>query len=178
MASRADFARLRDDPAAMLPADAFIDRPRRAFPFSIAMARWAVQDFHVRAQLRGVPRHAPFYERSHPAQALLVTARILSTFASDAAADGRTPLVLLLPMGRDLLRVRDGHAWPDAPLAEALTAAGVPVLHAGPAMLSRMASADPCGYFVDCRGHYNARGQALVAAIVAERLEQAPGALR
>jgi len=167
----ADLRALPDHPERFLAHDAFLARPRPGFPYTVALARWALADFHVRAQLAGVPRHLPFYDPGHPAGGLALTTAILSTFSREAAADGRRPLVVLMPVGRDLVYARRTGRWPDQPLADALARRGVPTLHAGPEMLRRLGpAADPCTLFADCSSHYNAAGYRLFARVVRDRL--------
>lgn len=173
-----DFQQLESDPASVLLHDAFLDRPRRAFPYTLAVARWLVDDFHVRSKLAGVPRHEAFYHADHPARALQLTSRILAAFATEAHASGRTPFVVLIPMGDDLVYALKTNRWPDQPLADALREAGVPVIHAGPPMLARLQAEEPCHLFSDCNGHFNARGYRMLAEVVADRVRDAVNAGR
>src|SRR5262249_1678204 len=98
----ADYRAVADDPARFLVHDAFVDRPRPHFPYSVQLLRWLVTDSYVRARVRGRPWHAGFYAADHPSGALPLTVRILARFAEEARADGRTPVVFLLPMRSDL----------------------------------------------------------------------------
>ncbi len=169
---REDLRRLEENPDSVLPLDAFLARPRREFPFSVALARWATTDFHVRARLAGVPRHAAFYDPGHPAGGLALTTEVLATFAREARAEGRTPLVLLMPVGRDFLYARETGKWPDQPLADSLRGRGTDVIHAGPEMLRLIGDADPCSLFADCSAHYNARGYKLLADVVVDGMRR------
>lgn len=168
-----DFHVLKDAPESLLLYDAFVSRPRRQFPYTLALLRWTVHDFHLRARLAGIPRHEPFYHPDHPAQGLQLTTRILSTFAGEARTQGRSPLVVLMPVGHDFQYARATGRWPDQPLADALRDAGIPVIHAGPAMMTRLAGEDPCHLFGNCSGHYNARGYRWIADLVAEAIAPA-----
>ena len=173
----ADLRALPDEPRRFLPHDAFMARPRPGFPYTWALIRWGLRDFHVRAQLAGIPRHLPFYDARHPAGGLPLTTEILATFAREARAEGRRPLVVLMPVGRDFTHARRTGRFPDQPLADSLRARGVPVLHAGPEMLRRIPrDADPCTLFADCSAHYNAAGYRLFAHVVRDRL-RADGAI-
>jgi len=145
----------------------------RAQRYTTALFRWAGTDFHVRTRLADVPRHAPFYAPDHPAGGLPLTTLVLTTFATEARADGRTPFVVLMLVGRDLLMARETGRWPDQPLADSLRAAGVAVIHAGPPMLAAMKGEDPCRLFHDCSAHYNERGYKLLADVVTERVRGA-----
>lgn len=144
----------------MAAIDAFVDRPRRTFPYTIAIARWLLTDFHVRATIRGVPRYAAFYDRTHPSGAFPLTTEILTTFAKEAERDGRRAFVLLIPTASDVTYRRKTGGWIDEPLAVALGASGVHVIRAA-------LSDDPCRLFTDCTGHLSARGNGLVAEAVA-----------
>jgi hypothetical protein len=172
-----DFERLVRNPEAMLALDAFVSRPRRSFPYSIALGRWLASDYHVRARLAGVPRHAAFYSAAHPSGALALTTEILATFDREARAEGRQPVVLLIPLGRDLRYARETGRWTDQPLADGLRSRGVPVVHAGPAMLARLRGEDPCSLFHDCSAHFNDRGYLLLAQVLIDELRRARPAL-
>jgi hypothetical protein len=160
------------DPDRDLTFDAFRSRPRREFPFTLALLRWLATDFHVRARLAGVPRHAAFYSARHPSDALRLTTAILSAFADGAARDGRTAVALLIPVGADFLYFRRTGTWVDQPLADALAHNGVRVIHAGPLMAARLGAADPCSLFGNCSGHFNAAGYQMLAAVVAVELDR------
>lgn len=175
---RDDFAALMRDPASVLHHEAFLSRPRRGFPNSIAIARWALQDFHVRAKLARVPRHEPFYRADHPTGALQLTSRILAAFAAEARAGGQSPFVVLIPMGDDFAYAIRMNRWPDQPLADALRETGVSVIHAGPSMLSRLQGENACKLFSDCNGHYNALGYRMLAEVVADSVQNAINASR
>lgn len=161
-----DFQRLHDHPEQVLTADAFVSRPRRRFPYALSLLRWLVADFHVRATLQGIPRHQPFYASSHPSGAFSVTTALLIGFARQSG----NRLVVLIPVGDDFFAAKRDGAWPDLPLALALQAARVPVVHAGPLMLKKLGDADPCALFSPCNGHYNARGYRLLAEVIAQQI--------
>lgn len=150
-------------PETALRDDAFLARPRREFPYTLALARWLFTDFHVRAKLARTPRHQPFYRPDHPSGALALTTRILTQFSAETGGG----MVVLIPVGDDFFYAMRTGEWPDQPLADALRGARVPVIHAGPAMLARLGGTDPCSLFEVCNGHYNARGKRLLAEIVA-----------
>lgn len=150
-----DFAALESAPERVLAHDAFVERPRRSFPYTWALARWLATDFHVRSRLSGVPRHAAFYSADHPSGALPLTIRILSAFAEEARGAGRRPYVLLVPVGNDFLHARKTGIWPDQPLADSLRARGVAVIHAGPRMAERIGDGDPCRFIVSsCTSYF------------------------
>jgi hypothetical protein len=181
----ADYRAVADDPARFLAHDAFVDRPRPRFPYTVQLLRWLATDSYVRARVRGRPWHAGFYAADHSSGALPLTVRILSRFAEEARADGRTPVVFLLPMRSDLAWAQRTGRWADQPLVDALAAAAIPFVDAGPGVLARLGDRELDGLFaVD--GHPNADGYAVLAAAledglarlglpaVAERARRAP----
>jgi len=168
IASPGDFYTLRQRPESILRDDFFLGRPRRRFPYALTLARWLLVDPVPRAALTRRPRHAPFYDADHPSGALELTTQILVAFHMETVATGRRPIVLLIPIGADLLHARRTGRFPDQPLADALHARGVRVVHAGPAFLKRLGDTDPCTLFRDCRSHFNARGYRMLAEVVAE----------
>jgi hypothetical protein len=151
------------NPDGFLLNDWFSDRPRRGFPYTLAIARWLLSDFHVRARIRGVPRYADFYDPAHPSNGLPLTVAILTAFAQEAEADGHRAYVLLIPTAGDVVYHARSGAWIDRPLADALAASGVRVVRAE-------MGGDPCHYYLECTGHLNARGNVRVAEILADAL--------
>lgn len=169
----ADFVRLREHPGLVLRHEGLIDRPRRGFPHTVALARWAANDFKVRAKLAGEPYEAAFYAPDHPAGGLELTIRVLQSFVQEARARGQDPLVLLIPTLIDIQHVRAGGAWPDQPLSDRLRAAGVPILHLGPVVLQELGGADPCSVFGGCtQHHFDSGGNAMIARAVWQRLQE------
>jgi hypothetical protein len=171
--SRGDLRDLPAHPGRHLGYDAFLQRPRRGFPYTWSLLRWAATDLQVRAKLGRYPRHLPFYQPGHPARGLQVTTRILAAFTREARAHGRTPFVLLIPTGPDFAYARRTGTWADQPLADALAGEGVTVIHAGPAMLRRLGGRNPCSLFIVCSGHLNAAGYRMLAEVTAEGMRAA-----
>jgi hypothetical protein len=156
-------------PERFLTHDAFVDRPRPRFPYTLHLVRWLLDDSYARSRLARSPWHAAFYAPDHPSGALPLTVRILTRFAADARADGREPVVFLVPTRSDLAWARRTGRWTDQPLADALVAAGVRVVHAGPALATRLGDRDLGGLFV-ADGHPNAAGYALLADVLGDGL--------
>ena len=170
---REDFLRLERAPDAVLTYDEFSSRPRREFPYALAIARWLFKDFHLRATLAGVPRHEPFYREDHPAGGLQLTVKILTAFALEVRRDARREVIVLIPTGDDLRYAKKSGRWPDQRLADRLKALDVTVVHAGPLLLSRLGEEDPCALFGQCNAHMNARGLKLMAELIAPAVRSA-----
>ena len=171
--SVADFRALERDPDSVLSGDALLVRPRRKFPFSVALARWLTQDFKLRARIAGVPSEAAYYTRKHPAGGLELTSRVLSTFARGMAEREKQGVVLLIPTAQALTYAATTGIWVDQPLAEALHRERIPVIHAGPKILQRLAGTDPCSLFEGCKeSHFGIEGNKVLAEVVASELRR------
>ena len=171
VAERDDFRRIVENPDSALVPDGMLDRPRPHFPFTIALLRWAATDIKVRARIRGTPVEAGYYAPDHPAEGLELTVAIMRAAIQDATMRGQRGIVLLQTTRQGLLYARERGAWIDAALNEALRSRGIPVIHAGPAVLAALGNRDPCELFEGCtQTHMNSEGNAILARIVADFL--------
>ena len=96
---------------------------------------------------------------------------IVHEFAAVCRARGQTPLILLLPTGRDLQYFRQHGRWVHAPLAEAL-AQDQHVLDVAVGFARSVAPERFESLYVAPSRHMNAVGNALLADLVAERISQ------
>ena len=140
---------------------------RPGFPHTLGLLRLPT-NWRVRAQLRGLPPHGPFYDREHPSAALPLTTAILEHFAREAAARGQAPVVLLLPGDKDLAALLEDRPVPYQPLADALAAKGLAGPDVAAAMREALGERNACDLFVNCRGHYTAEGNRIVADALAD----------
>ena len=148
------------------------------FPFTWAAIR-AAAHFHILSEIAGTPWYADFYEPDHASQALQVTAGILEQFAELATRRQRTSVLAILPNSIDLrYRLSDGR-WVYESLLVELQRRGHAVHNLGDEILRRLGGEDPCSLFTSCDGHYGARGDRLIAEIMADLvsplLDSAPG---
>ncbi|MBI1883167.1 MAG: SGNH/GDSL hydrolase family protein [Chlamydiae bacterium] len=173
-----DFHLLENSPEKILMYDEFLERPRRDFPYTIALLRWLGFDFHVKAKLKGIPRYNAFYKSDHTSGALQLTVNMMRSFSQDVLLSGRVPIVLLIPTGIDMLYTRKVGKWPDQPLVEALEKEKFNVIHAGPALLKKIGDADPCSLYEECNGHFNSKGYKLLAEIVSNYFQTKMGDIR
>jgi hypothetical protein len=141
-----------------------------AFPFTFSLAR-SVRHFSTGPRWRGEPWHADFFRADHPSGALPLTVAIVREFERTCRARGQTPLVLLLPTGRDLQHFRRHRRWIHAPLAEAL-GQDVHVLDAAAAFAREVLPERFETLYITPSRHLNAAGNARLADLVAERVRQ------
>lgn len=171
--SAADFPACARDPGRFLPHEFFTPDGGRGvgaagFPYALSLARGA-RHFSVGPRLRGEPWYADFLQAGHPSRALPLTIAIVREFERVCRERGRTPLVLLLPTGRDLQHFRQHGRWIHAPLAEALTQDGH-VLDVAVGFARSIAPERFESLYVAPSRHMNATGNAMLAELVAERI--------
>lgn len=163
-----DFDRAAQDPAAVLQHEAFLNRPRAEFPFTLSLARWAFYDYHVRAKLKKLPRHYEFYNPSHPAQGLQLTAAILQRFAELAREHHKIPYLVTIPTCDDLRVGREDGTWFDQPLVDRVRSKGWSVIHGGPALLGKINGMPVEEIYDSCNGHLNGKGYRLLSEAISD----------
>lgn len=173
--SAPDFPACARDPGRFLTHEFFTPDGGRGvgaagFPFALSLARGA-RHFSVGPRLRGEPWYAEFFQPEHPSRALPLTVAIVREFERVCRERGRTPLILLLPTGRDLQHFRQHGRWIHAPLAEAL-AQDPHVLDVAGGFARSVAPDRFESLYVAPSRHMNAAGNALLADLVAERIRQ------
>lgn len=171
----ADFPNCARDPGRFLAHEFFTPDGGRGvgtagFPFTLSLAQGA-RHFSVRPRLRGEPWYADFFQPEHPSRALPLTVAIVHEFERVCRERGQTPLILLLPTGRDLQHFRQHGRWLHAPLAEAL-ALDSHVLDVAAGFARSVAPDRFESLYVAPSRHMNAAGNALLAGLVAEWINQ------
>jgi hypothetical protein len=153
-----------------LPDDGASGIQSMRFPFLMTLLRLP-DGLIFGSRLRGEPRHADVYRPDHPSAALRVTRLLLRDFVAAARARGRTPVVTIIPDGKDLEYFRAHGAWTYQPLVDALRAQdGIAVLNFGPGILARLGERSPCEVVNRCYDHFNAEGYRMLAEIAFEHL--------
>lgn len=145
---------------------------RLRFPFGLSL--WRVRKhFYFYAAWRREPWYADFYRPDHPAGGLELTAHILAHFYREASAQGRQPVIVLLPTGLDLLFFQKFGRWPFSPLLQRLDDMKIPFLSIGPSLLEATGGREVRTL---CTGghpgaHYNGEGYRLIAEAIFYALE-------
>ena len=173
--SAADFPAFARDPGRFLAHEFFTPEGGRGvgavgFPFLFSLAR-STRHFSVGPRLRGEPWYADFLQAGHSSRALPLTVALVREFERVCRERGRTPLILLLPTGRDLQHFRQHGRWVHASLAEALAQDGH-VLDVAVGFGRSVAPERFESLYVAPSRHMNAVGNALLADLVAERIKQ------
>ncbi len=140
------------------------------FPYALTLARAAMSQ-RTLLWLAGRPSWADFLQPDHPSRSLELMAAIMREFDRLARERGKAMAVLLFPTAPafDLLHETGEDVM--APLKHLLEAADIPVLDLAEALPAHLDAGGFCAIHLDpalCRGHWNEKGSALVAAIVQE----------
>ena len=147
---------------------------RLGFPFTLSALRLL---FHpdVRAVLSGHTYWERFYRPGHASRALETTVGIVQAFQREAGSKGQRLLVVVFPSPKTMKKVGPTGDRPYHPLIDRLRDDRIPVVDLSHGILARLSGRSPCEIAArseTCRGHYNAKGNALVAEIVHETLER------
>jgi lysophospholipase L1-like esterase len=143
-----------------------------AFPYSAGLIAAVVGNFHIRATIRGEPRHMQFYDPGHSSGGLPVTFSILQAFTKAAAARGQTAIVTLIPTCRDLRFFYATGVSPYKPLKELLVAQHVRFIDFADEIAIRTQKSDPERLYGTCSSHFNKNGYRLLAEIAADYLKE------
>ena len=170
------FAKLVERPEDLLQDEFFLPGgasgvTRLRFPFTLSMVR-GLGHFHVRAELAGEPAYAQFYEEDHPAQGVEITARILELFARNANERGKLAMLQIIPTGLDLIEYQQTGEWTYAPLLERAAELELDVVDQGSRLMAWIGDGDPCQFNLACNNHMNAKGNRMLARLVAAALEE------
>jgi len=146
---------------------------RMSFPYTLSALR-SLRHFHIHASLKGEPWYADFYRKEHPARGLQVTAGILQKFAQDAKAKGKTPIVMVLPTGLDIVYFRKTGVWVAQPLVDELNVRGVDTIDPAAALDAAFTGDDLAAYYAHhtTGGHFNEAGYATLAKVVFDELQK------
>ena len=171
----ADFPAFARDPGRWLAHEFFLPEGGRGvgaaeFPFTLSLAR-GVRHFSAGPRWRGEPWHADFFRADHSSRALPLTVAIVREFERACHARGQTPLILLLPTGRDLQHFRRHGRWIHAPLVEML-GQGAQVLDVAAAFAREVPAEHYETLYVTPSRHMNAAGNARLADLVARRVRE------
>lgn len=166
------------DPGSYLAHEYFVpDGPggthTLSFPYAWTLLKSGTS-CRVRAALRGAPWYTPFYDVAHPSNALAVTVAICQEFCQQARGRGKTPILTVIPTGRDLRFFQRTGRWPCQPLIDELSRRRIQVLNFGIGIVQHLGANDPRTLFLAHRigAHYNDTGHRLLARIASEHLKE------
>jgi hypothetical protein len=142
------------------------------FPYSLAILKAILTNYHIRAKLTGIPRHTDFYSPAHPSRGLEVTYEILRSFASEAAARGQIPIVTLIPTCDDLKYFNTAGVFPYDRLTKMIAAQSIRYIDFGEKIAKR--TSNPESLYQVCSGHLNEFGNRLLAEIAFEYVMSDP----
>lgn len=140
-----------------------------SFPYTWTFLK-CFRNFHFRAKLNHISWYAEFYDADHPSQALNVTIGILKQFNAEALARGKTPIITVIPDSPDLIFFRKNGRWPYQSLIDGLKNQNIEVFNFGEGIMRHLGAGDVQMLFN--AGHYNEKGNRILASIVFEYLQE------
>jgi lysophospholipase L1-like esterase len=144
------------------------------FPFTLAIFKAILTNYHIHAKLTGIPRYADFYRPEHSSHGLDVTYGILRSFALEARARGQVPIVTLIPTCDDLKYLNTTGVFPYDRLTKMIAAQGIRYIDFGEGIAKRTKGSRPESLYQICSGHFNEAGYRLLAEIAFDYLTSDP----
>ena len=132
------------------------------FPFLFGLIS-AINHFHIRSKILGIPWYTEFYQRDHASNALELTKLIFERFVRSATEMGKKPIVVIMPTGLDLEFFQEHGTWPFQPFLEWLKQSDITFINLSRKIAVSLKGENPCHLFRSCNAHYNAEGNKVVA---------------
>lgn len=167
-----------------IPDSSYYAEQRVHFPYIInvpkALRYKRIYDGVLFYLIKSPPWYLDFYDPSHPSHALQVTESIADHFVENAKQRAKTPVILFIPLARDIGNFLRTGKWVYAPLYEWCRARGHNCFDSGAAMVEKLGAqhikeVGLCEYFCTRRfseqGHYNEKGNVLLAEVSIRYLE-------
>jgi len=167
---------LQQDPSKYLKYEYFLPNGhygsvKIGFPYTYVLLKTIFGHTKFRSLFKGEPTHAPFYQENHPSNGLLVTTEILRRFHDEVSANGRTPIVTIIPYIGDFQYFENTGVWSYALLLERLRENGVRVINIGEKILEKEPNVLLRELYAG-EGHFNAQGDKLMAQIIFDYLKE------
>ena len=145
------------------------------FPYTFNLIK-AFHHIRIKAKLKKIRGRSSeyyfdLYNPDHPTSALFITAAIMKNFVNEAKERGQKPVLTILPMPYDFIHFRKTGKWPYQNLIDLLEQQQLKVLNVGAYMMDSIGDQDLCGFFTDCFGHPNKKGDQLIANAIYEYLK-------
>jgi hypothetical protein len=147
---------------------------RLTFPFSMTILR-ALSTKRVRNWMRNRPSWVDFYDPNHPSNALATMVAIVQAFSDVATQRHKELLVLIFPAPSAIRFRREQGQSAAQSLTDLLAASRIEVLDLGEVIPNLVEADSYCDILTirdRCQGHYNPRGNRLVAETVNEYLRR------
>ena len=158
-----------ENPKFFLPHDYFVPYGHSGvqqikFPFSISFLK-AFKHWHVKSKLSGSIRHMQFYEPSHKSKALQITKKIFEQFIEVARKRGASPVIGFFPTCVDLENFARNKFFVYDILLDYLQNMEVKIIDFGREIYRTHPLNFSSLYYNQCNGHFNAKGNRVVAKI-------------
>lgn len=146
---------------------------RFSFPYSVSLVRLFLKPRTVN-WLLNKPSWIDYIQPSHPSQSMEVTSAIVSRFHQDCLERGSTLVTFLIPMPSSYDWYLESGKLAMQPLTDDLQNHGVRVIDLIPLIAERLGKESICQLLSKpekCRGHFNERGNRMLAEILHEYLQ-------
>ncbi len=139
------------------------------FPFTLSLIRTLIFHTKFHSLYKGEPVHTPFYKKDHSTGSLQLTYKIMSDFVKLAKERNQIPIIHIIPFSEDLEYFEKNGKWSYQELLALLDSSGIFYINSGREILDKKISNYEEIYAGE--GHFNARGDSVLAEILAEKIK-------
>ena len=169
-----EIASFLDDPQIYLKEEFFIPDGKSGvqtirFPYSFNLVR-AFDHWHVKSKLKGSLRYAPYYDVDHISNAFNITQNIMKSFAEATENRGGKPIIGFFPTCDDMKHFARSEAFVYDDLMSSMNELGIVTIDYGREIFKSVGSKFYSLYHQGCNGHFNTKGNSLIAEIVTKKI--------
>jgi hypothetical protein len=184
-----EFLELRRKPSKFLDQEYFLPEQiagpiQFEFPYTWFLIK-AMNHARVKASIlsliTGKPAWSGYFTPDHPSGSFQVATAIVKRFSDEARKRKKFPLIVFLPTPSSVNYFKKTGVWAYQPLIDKISEEQNYSINAGPGFLERLGEQSFCDILTqvsDCGGHFNKRGNTILAEIMHETLlveKVAPG---
>lgn len=140
------------------------------FPYTVRILN-SFKHWHIKQKIKNNDtKYSEFYNENHSSNGLNLTFEIMSDFYKSSKSKGLIPIVTVFPTCKDLKFFEKNNKFPYENLINMFKRENYKFIDFGGKFVNK-SNGNFNKYFQECSGHYNEKGEALVAQIIFEYLK-------
>lgn len=140
------------------------------FPYTVRILN-SFKHWHIKQKIKNNDaKYSEFYNENHSSNGLNLTFEIMSDFYKSSKSKGLIPIVTVFPTCKDLKFFEKNNKFPYENLINMFKRENYKFIDFGGKFVNK-SNGNFNKYFQTCSGHYNEKGEALVAQIIFEYLK-------
>ena len=140
------------------------------FPYTLRVLK-SFKHWHIKQKIKNIDaKYSNFYDENHSSDGLNLTFEIMSDFYKTSKSKGLKPIITVFPTCKDLMFYEKNNKLPYENLINMFKEKNYNFIDLGVKFINK-SKGNFNKYFQECSGHYNEKGDALVAQIIFEYLK-------